>query len=301
MPLGRVDSTYLGHMAPIRGVTVREIDTSTIVDAVAQACISANYELPEDVAKAFETSLLVEESLAGKDILNQLIENAKIAREESVPMCQDTGFAVVFVRIGQDVHITGGGLNDAINDGVRRGYAEGYLRKSIVAHPLERVNTGDNTPAIIHTEIVPGDQLVITIAPKGGGSENMSGVRMLKPADGVEGVKKFVIELVKAAGSNPCPPIIVGVGIGGTMEMAAIMAKRSLLREMGKKSEKPYDAALEEELLTLVNNTGVGPSGLGGRVTALAVNVETYPAHIASLPVAVNIQCHAARHKQIII
>lgn len=280
---------------------VREIETSAVTDAVAKACMSANYELPEDVAKALEDRLEDEESPAGRDVLNQLIENAKIAREESVPICQDTGFTVVFVKVGQDVHITGGSLTEAINEGVRHGYSEGYLRKSIVGHPLERVNTGDNTPAIIHTELVPGSELRILIAPKGGGSENMSGVRMLKPSDGVEGVKKFVVETVKAAGSNPCPPIIVGVGIGGTMEMAAIMSKKAVIREIGKESDKPYDAALEEELLTLVNNTGVGPAGLGGRVTALAVNVETYPAHIASLPVAVNIQCHAARHKEIVL
>lgn len=280
---------------------MREIHISAVTNAVAQVCMSANYELPEDVAKALEDGLAREESPIGRDVFGQLIENAQIAREESVPICQDTGFAVIFARVGQDVHITGGSLVDGINEGVRRGYAEGYLRKSIVAHPLERVNTGDNTPAIIHTEIVPGDELRILVAPKGGGSENMSGVRMLKPSDGVEGVREFVVELVKAAGSNPCPPIIVGVGIGGTMEMAAIMAKRAVLREVGKHSDKPYDAALEEELLRLVNDTGVGPAGLGGRVTALAVNVESYPAHIASLPVAVNIQCHAARHKEIVL
>lgn len=280
---------------------MRKINASVITNAIAEACVTANCELPEDVEHALHGGLEREESSVGKDVFNQLIENARIAREESAPICQDTGFAVIFVKIGQDVHITGGSLVEAINEGVRRGYTEGFLRKSIVAHPLERVNTGDNTPAIIHTEVVPGDQLHITVAPKGGGSENMSGVRMLKPSDGVEGVKEFVVELVKSAGSNPCPPIIVGVGIGGTMEMAAIMAKRAVIREVGKHSGKPYDAALEEELLRLVNDTGVGPAGLGGRTTALAVNVETYPAHIASLPVAVNIQCHAARHKEIVI
>ena len=282
-----------------RGDKLREINVSAVVDAVAQACMTANYELPEDVTKALEEGLAKEESPIGKDIFGQLIENAKIAREESVAICQDTGFTVVFVEIGQDVHMTGGSLTDAINEGVRRGYSEGFLRKSIVAHPLERVNTGDNTPAIIHTTIVPGDKLHIIIAPKGGGSENMSAVKMLKPSDGVEGVKKFVVDVVKSAGPNPCPPIIVGVGIGGTMEKAAIMAKHAVLREIGKHSEKPYDAVLEEELLSLVNDTGIGPAGFGGRITALAVNVETYPAHIASLPVAVNIQCHAARHKEI--
>lgn len=280
---------------------MRDIHVSSITEAVAQACMSANYVLPQDVVQALEDGLVKEESAIGKDIFCQLIENAKIAREESVPICQDTGFTVIFAKIGQDAHIVGGNLVDAINEGVRKGYKEGYLRKSIVAHPLERVNTGDNTPAVIHSEIVPGDELRLIIAPKGGGSENMSGVKMLKPSDGVEGVKKFVIELVKTAGSNPCPPIIVGVGIGGTMEMAAIMAKKAVLREIGRPSDKPYDAALEEELLRLVNDTGVGPAGLGGRITALAVNVESYPAHIASLPVAVNIQCHAARHKEIVL
>lgn len=282
-----------------RGDKLREINVSAVTDAVAQACMTANYELPDDVARALQDGLDKEESPIGKDVFEQLIENAKIAREESVAICQDTGFTVIFVEIGQDLHLTGGSLKDAINEGVRRGYTEGFLRKSIVAHPLERVNTGDNTPAIIHTEIVPGDKLHITVAPKGGGSENMSGVKMMKPSDGVEGVKKFVVDVVKSAGSNPCPPIIVGVGIGGTMEKAAIMAKHAVLREIGRNSEKAYDAALEEELLKLVNDTGVGPAGLGGRITALAVNVETHPAHIASLPVAVNIQCHAARHKEI--
>lgn len=280
---------------------MKEIHVSAITDAVREACMSSNYELPEDIENALKKGLETEESPVGKDILNQLIENAQIARDECVPICQDTGFTVIFVKLGQDVHIVGGNLTDAINEGVRKGYAEGYLRKSIVAHPLERVNTGDNTPAIIHTEIVPGEELRMTVAPKGGGSENMSAVKMLKPSDGVEGVKKFVVETVKSAGSNPCPPIIVGVGIGGTMEMAAIMAKRAAIRNIDTRSNKPYDAALENELLHLVNDTGVGPAGYGGRVTALAVNVETYPAHIASLPVAVNIQCHAARHKEIIL
>ncbi len=280
---------------------MKEIFVSNITDAVAEACQSANFDLPGDVCRAFDEALAREESPIGREILSQLIENAEIARTERVPMCQDTGFAVFFVKLGQEVHISGGSLTDAINEGVRRGYAEGYLRKSIVAHPLERVNTGDNTPAIVHIEVVPGDELRLTIAPKGGGSENMSGVLLLKPAQGVDGVKEFVVELVKAAGSNPCPPIIVGVGIGGTMEMAAILAKKALIREIGEPSTKPYDAKLESELLELVNDTGVGPGGLGGRVTALAVNVETHPAHIASLPVAVNIQCHAARHKQIVL
>jgi fumarate hydratase subunit alpha len=280
---------------------MREITTKQISEAVAKACINANYYLPEDVENALRNALAKEESPAGKEVLEQLIENARIARNDKMPICQDTGFTVVFAEVGQGVHISGGLLADAINEGVRRGYEYGYLRKSIVAHPLERTNTGDNTPAIIHTEIVPGAKLKLTIAPKGGGSENMSGVKMLKPSDGVEGVKKFVVELVKAAGSNPCPPVIVGVGIGGTMEKAALLAKKAVVRPIGVPSAREYDAKLEEELLELVNSTGVGPAGLGGRITALAVHVETFPAHIASLPVAVNIQCHAARHKEIVL
>jgi len=280
--------------------TLREIDASDITDAVADLCIAANYELGDDVCRSLEESLLAEESPAGKDVFRQLIQNAEIARDERVPMCQDTGLAVVFVDVGQDAHITGGLLDDAVNAGVAKGYCSGYLRKSMVSHPLKRANTGDNTPAVIHTRLVPGDNLRITVAPKGGGSENMSGVRMLKPSEGVEGVKRFVKELVETAGANPCPPIIVGVGIGGTMEMAALLAKRSLLRTIGDHNPDPEDARLEAELLKLANMTGIGPAGLGGRITALAVNVETYPCHIASLPVAVNIQCHAARHKEIL-
>ena len=224
--------------------------------------------------------------------------NAEVARSEAVPMCQDTGYTVVFLELGQDVHIVGGGLEDAVNEGVRRGYKEGYLRKSIVGHPLERKNTGDNTPAVIHTRIVPGDKLRIIVAPKGGGSENMSAIKMFKPAEGVEGVKKFVVETVQAAGPNPCPPIVVGVGIGGTFEKAALLAKEALLREVGEPSPRPEIAVLEQELLELVNKLGIGPQGLGGSTTALGVHVEIYPAHIASLPVAVNINCHATRHKE---
>ncbi|MHB0911905.1 MAG: fumarate hydratase [Armatimonadota bacterium] len=275
---------------------MREIHVSEITDTVAGLCKEANYDLPSDVLRAVSEAR--EESPAGREVLAQLVENAEIARRERVPICQDTGFAVVFAELGQDAHVAGGGLTEAINAGVAKGYTEGYLRKSIVAHPLRRENTGDNTPAVIHTEVVPGEKLKITVAPKGGGSENMSGVRMLKPADGVEGVKKFVVELVRAAGSNPCPPIIIGVGIGGTMEKAAILAKKALLRRVG---EPGPEAELEAELLDLVNATGIGPGGLGGRVTALAVHVLTYPCHIASLPVAVNIQCHAARHKEAVL
>jgi len=280
---------------------MREIAASTITNAVAELCIRANYDLGEDVQNALRRALDMEESPVGRDILQQLIENAQIAHTESVPMCQDTGFAVVFVELGQDVHIVDGLLYDAINQGVSRGYAEGYLRKSIVSHPIERINTGDNTPAVIYTEIVPGDRLKIILAPKGGGSENMSGVKMLKPSEGIEGIRQFVLDLVKSAGSNPCPPIILGVGIGGTMDKAALLAKKALLRNIGEPSSKEIDASIEEDLLQLVNRTGIGPAGLGGRVTALAVHVESFPCHIASLPVAVNIQCHAARHKEIVL
>lgn len=280
---------------------MREIEARDITDAVTDLCQRANFELGDDVYRALMNAEAAEPSPVGKEVLRQLIENAEIAQTENVPMCQDTGFAVVFVELGQDAHIVGGSLNDAINAGVAKGYGEGYLRKSIVAHPLDRKNTGDNTPAIIHVEVVPGDALKITVAPKGGGSENMSAVRMLKPSEGVAGVKRFVLETVEAAGPNPCPPIIVGVGIGGTMEKAALLAKKSLLRRVGEHNTNVMDAELEDDLLRLVNGTGIGPAGLGGRTTALAVHVETHPAHIASLPVAVNIQCHAARHKEIIL
>lgn len=280
---------------------MRLVDAATITATVAELCQKANYELGEDVLAAFKEALGQEISLTGKDVLQQLLENARIAREEQVPMCQDTGFAVVFLEVGQEVVITGGDLYEAVNEGVRRGYQEGYLRKSIVDHPLRRKNTGDNTPAVIHTRIVPGDKLKIIVAPKGGGSENMSGLRMLKPAEGVEGVKKFVIEQVRAAGPNPCPPVVVGVGIGGTFEKAALLAKEALLRPLGQPHPDTEIACLERELLEAINNLGIGPQGLGGRTTALAVHVEVFPCHIASLPVAVNINCHASRHKEAIL
>jgi fumarate hydratase subunit alpha len=275
---------------------MREINVDNIISAVKDACIRACNNLPDDVLDALRKSIAVEESPTGRDVLAQLVENAEIACSQQVPICQDTGFAIVFVELGQEVHITGGSLYEAINEGVRRGYDEGFLRKSIVRHPLDRVNTTDNTPAVIHTELIPGEDLKIIIAPKGGGSENMSIAKVLKPADGAEGIKRFVVETVKNAGSNPCPPIIVGVGIGGTLEKAALISKKALLRKIGEPSKNDIDRQLEESLLSAVNNTGVGPSGLGGRVTALAVHVESYPCHIASLPVAVTIQCHAARH-----
>ena len=281
--------------------TLREIHVDQIIEAVTQMVQEANYNIGKDVEDAFKQALATEESPTGKDVLQQLLENVEIARTEQVPICQDTGFAVFIIELGQDVHIVGGSLTEAINEGVRRGYLAGYLRKSIVAHPLERKNTGDNTPAIIHLELVAGEKIKIHMAAKGGGSENMSFVKMLKPSDGVEGVKDFVIECVKTAGPNPCPPIVVGVGIGGTFEKAAYLAKKSLFRDLGRRSELADIAELEEELLEKVNKLGIGPQGLGGRTTALDVHVEIYPAHIASLPVAVNINCHAGRHKEVIL
>lgn len=280
---------------------MRDVTTQEIIDGVRYACIEACNVLPNDVLAALERARAVEKSPVGRNVLDQLIENARIAREEAVPICQDTGLTLVFIELGQEVHITGGSLIEAINEGVRRGYEEGYLRKSVVRHPLERINTGDNTPAVIYVDIVSGDGLKITVAPKGGGSENMSAAKMLKPSDGVDGVKRFVVETVREAGSNPCPPIIVGVGLGGSLEKAAILSKKAVLRPIGEPSLDPIDAKLETELFSLVNDTGIGPSGLGGRATALAVHVESYPCHIASLPVAVTLQCHAARHKTIVI
>lgn len=280
---------------------MREIPTAKITQEVKRLCIEANYFLGQDVLQAFHTFRDKEESPLGKDILDQLIENANIAASEEVPICQDTGFAVIFIELGQDVRLIGEDVAEAVNEGVRQGYTEGYLRKSIVKDPLHRVNTGDNTPAILYTDIVPGDQVKIIVAPKGGGSENMSWIKMLKPADGAEGVKDFVIETVQFAGSNPCPPIIIGVGIGGTFDKCAQLAKKALLRELGTSHPDPYYADMEKELLDKVNNLGIGPQGLGGRTTALGVHIEMHPCHIASLPAAVNIQCHVARHKSVVI
>lgn len=281
---------------------MRTIHAQQITAAVAKLAIDANYYLSEDVFNALVAGKAKEESPLGKEILDQIIKNACIARDEAKPMCQDTGLAVVFVELGQDVIVEGSTLEAAINAGVAKGYTEGYLRKSAVAEPLfNRKNTGDNTPAIIHIESVPGDRIKILLAPKGAGSENMSALKMLKPADGVTGVKKFVVETIKNAGSNPCPPIVVGVGIGGTMEKAAYLSKKALIRPLTQRSEQPDYANLEAELLELINKTGVGPQGLGGRITALAVNVEWYPTHIACLPVAVNINCHATRHAEVIL
>lgn len=278
---------------------MRTIHTDEITEAVEELCKSANYYLNEDILEGLKTALRTEQSETGRDILEKLIENADIAKEKEVAICQDTGMAVVFVDIGQEVHITGGSINDSINEGVRRGYEKGYLRKSVVRDPIDRVNTKDNTPAVIHYNIVEGDKLKITVAPKGFGSENMSALKMLKPAEGIEGVKRFVIDTVDNAGPNPCPPIIVGVGIGGTMEKAALLAKKALLRPIDQRSNIEYVRELENQLLTEINKLGIGPSGLGGRTTALAVNVEVFPTHIAGLPVAVNINCHATRHAEI--
>ena len=277
---------------------MREIKVDSITDAVARLCMQSNYNLPGDVYDALKVAETNETSEAGRDFLAHAIMNADIAREGMLPICQDTGFAVVFIEVGQDVHIIGGSLADAVNAGVANGCIEGYLRASIVCHPLDRVNTGNNTPAVIHTDIVSGDRVRITVMPKGGGSENVGAMKMMIPSDDEEAVKSFVVETVKAAGSKPCPPIIVGVGLGGIMETAASLATYALLRDMSDHSTNPRDAKLESDLLALVNNTGIGPGGLGGYVTALAVKVESYPCHIASLPVAVKIQCHVARHME---
>ncbi|MEE8381980.1 MAG: fumarate hydratase [Thermodesulfobacteriota bacterium] len=279
---------------------MRKIEVRDIIEKVKDSCMSANFDLGEDILSAFEKARDTEESPVGEEILEQLIENAKIAKEEKVALCQDTGFAVFFVELGDEVTIHGGNLVEAINEGVRQGYQEGYLRKSI-CHPFTRKNTGDNTPAIVHVDLVPGDQLKIIIAPKGGGSENMSRVTMLKPSDGIEGIKNFVVERVRESGANPCPPLVIGVGIGGTFEKAALIAKKALLRPVGSTNPNPELDVLEKELLEEINNLGIGPQGLGGRNTALAVQVEMHPCHIASLPVAVNINCHASRHKEIVL
>lgn len=275
---------------------MREISVKVIIETISQMCIDANYDLCDDVMEALKISSESESSPIGKSILKDIVKNAEIAAVDKIPMCQDTGMAVVFVELGQEVKIVGGFLTDAINEGIRQGYTSGYLRKSVVRDPLIRVNTKDNTPGVIHYDIVPGDKIKLTVAPKGFGSENMSRMKMLKPSDGIEGVRDFVIETVSIAGPNPCPPIVVGVGIGGTIEKAALIAKQSLMRDLD--SESPFDhiKKLEKELLKEINDLGIGPQGLGGNTTALGVNIEVYPTHIAGLPVVVNINCHAARH-----
>ena len=275
---------------------MRTITTDTIIQNIKEMCIEANYSLTSDVKDKLYQAAEEENSPLGRQILSQLKENLQIAKDDEIPICQDTGMAVVFLEIGQDVHFVGGDFEEAVNEGVRRGYVDGYLRKSVVKDPLIRENTKDNTPAILHTKIVPGDKVKITVAPKGFGSENMSRIFMLKPADGIEGVKNAILTAVKDAGPNACPPMVVGVGIGGTFEKCALMAKEALTREAGSHSEIPYVKDLEEELLEKINGLGIGPGGLGGTTTAMAVNINTYPTHIAGLPVAVNICCHVNRH-----
>ena len=275
---------------------MRTIQVQQITEQIKEMCIQVNHYLSEDMKEALRNAQAGEKSPLGCQILSQLQENLKIAGEDMIPICQDTGMAVVFLKIGQDVHLEGGSIEDAVNEGVRQGYTEGYLRKSVVKDPLIRENTKDNTPAVIHYEIVPGDKVTITVAPKGFGSENMSRVFMLKPADGIEGVKNAVLTAVKDAGPNACPPMVVGVGIGGTFEKCALMAKQALMRPVGSHSDISYVKEMEEELLSRINGLGIGPGGLGGTTTALAVNVNTYPTHIAGLPVAVNICCHVNRH-----
>lgn len=279
---------------------MREIDVQEVAAAVKQAAMAANYELGADMLRALEKGAQEEESTAGREVFRQLLENARIAREELIPICQDCGLAVVFAEVGQEVHLVGGDFNQAIEEGIRQGYRSGYLRKSL-CHPFSRQNTGDNTPVVIYTTIVPGDRLKLMIVPKGGGSENMSRVYMLRPAAGLAGIKEKVVETVREAGANPCPPTIIGVGIGGTFEQAALLAKKALLREVGSKHPDPELATLEEELLTMINDLGIGPQGLGGRFTSLAVHVNLMPCHIASLPLAVNVQCHASRHKEVVL
>ena len=276
---------------------MREISVETIKRTVARLCVEANCHLPEDVRARLRASRAQETWPVAQSVLDQILENDCIAHSQEVPICQDTGMACVFVEVGQEVHFADGSLADAINEGVRWGYGEGYLRKSVVGDPLERKNTGDNTPAMIYYDMVPGDVCRITVAPKGFGSENMSQIKMLRPSDGVEGVKDFVLQVVEDAGPNPCPPIVVGVGIGGTFDKAALLAKQALLRPLDQPNDQPFYAALEEELLEKINQKGIGPQGFGGRTTALAVNICTMPTHIAGLPCAVNINCHVTRHK----
>lgn len=281
---------------------IRKIKVTEITEVIKDLCIKANTDLGEDVIDAFKRSLDAEESEQGKDILNLLIENARIALRDNMPICQDTGFAVIFMEIGQNIQVVGGSLKEAVFRGVREGYEIGYLRKSIIKNPLTAPkNTDDNTPPIIHEEIVTGDKLKITVAPKGGGSENMSQLKMLKPADGIEGIKNFILETVESASANPCPPIVVGVGVGGTFEKVAYLAKKSLLRDIGQRNPDEKIADLEKKWLLEVNKLGIGPGGLGGRITALDLFIEEYPRHIATLPAAVNLQCHAHRHKTHVI
>ena len=280
---------------------MRTISVQEITRNIKEMCIEANYELSDDVKNAIYYHEETESNQLGKQIWSQLKENMDIAENENIPICQDTGMAVVFMKIGQDVHFDGGSVEDAINEGIRQGYTEGYLRKSVVGDPIERVNTKDNTPGVIHYELVPGDKVELTVAPKGFGSENMSRVCMLKPADGIEGVKEAILETVRLAGPNACPPVVVGVGVGGTFEKCVLLAKKALIRELGSHNPIPYVKDLEEEMLQKINTIGIGPGGLGGDTTALGINIETYPTHIAGLPVAINMCCHVNRHKTRII
>ena len=280
---------------------MRELAASQITDVVERLCIEACQYLPEDVKTAIRQCRKEEDWAIAQGVLDNIIENFEIAEREQVPICQDTGMACVFLEIGQDVHIAGGDLREAVDEGVRRGYENGYLRKSVVKDPVRRGNTGDNTPAMLYTEIVPGEQIRVTVAPKGLGSENMSAVRMFKPSAGIEGIKDFILETVEAAGPNPCPPIVIGVGIGGTFDKAALLAKKALLRDLGSKNPDPYYAELEEEMLEKVNCLGIGPQGFGGRTTAIGLNIETLPTHIAGMPCAININCHVTRHKMEVI
>ncbi len=280
---------------------MREIEVSRITDVVERLCIEANEHLPEDVKDAIQSCRACEDGEIAKDVLDHIIENYEIADREQVPVCQDTGMACVFLEIGQDVHLTGGDLTEAVDEGVRRGYEKGYLRKSVVKDPVRRGNTGDNTPAMLYTEIVPGEQVRVTVGPKGFGSENMSAIRMFKPSAGLEGIKDFILETVETAGPNPCPPMVVGVGIGGTFDKAALLAKKALMRPLDSPHPDPFYADLEREMLEKINELGIGPQGFGGRTTALGLNIETQPTHIAGMPCAINISCHVTRHKTEVI
>lgn len=280
---------------------MREISAKKIIDTVKKLCIETNLYLPDDIKCAVESCSKTEDAALAKNILNDIIRNYALAEENKIPVCQDTGMACVFLEIGQDVHIKGGDLYSAVNEGVRQGYRDGYLRKSVVKDPVLRGNTGDNTPAIIYTDIVAGDSIKITVAPKGFGSENMSQIKMLKPSDGVEGIKDFVLKVIEEAGPNPCPPMVVGIGIGGTFDKCALLAKKALLRPIDTQNSQKFYADLEEELLEKINRSGIGPQGFGGKTTALGVNIETMPTHIAGMPCAVNISCHVTRHKTQVI
>lgn len=280
---------------------MREISAAVITDVIERLCIEANQVLPEDVKQAIGQCRACEDGEIACKILDDIIENYKIAENEQVPICQDTGMACVFLEIGQDVHITGGDLTEAVNEGVRRGYDKGYLRKSVVKDPVRRGNTGDNTPAMLYTEIVPGEQIRVTVGPKGFGSENMSAIRMFKPSAGLQGIKDFILETVEAAGPNPCPPMVVGVGIGGTFDKAALLAKKALMRSVDSENSDPFYADLEKEMLEKINELGIGPQGFGGKTTAIGLNIETMPTHIAGMPCAINISCHVTRHKTEVI